>query len=136
MFTPRASASTSSGCAYSRSIRSRTRRSSARSRRCCASPGVLLTRAIVPRRRWNLLVVDRVHGGFLGARAGPVDAFVLADHRGVDVLAGALVGRQQPAGALASDLATDVTVDDLDVLLGLGLLPDLGLLLVEALCQR
>ena len=31
MFTPRASASTSSGCAYSRSIRSRTRRSNARS---------------------------------------------------------------------------------------------------------
>ena len=35
MCTPRASASTSSGCAYSRSIRSRTRRSSARSRRRC-----------------------------------------------------------------------------------------------------
>ena len=43
MFTPRASASTSSGCAYSRSIRSRTRRSSARSRRCCAAAGLLIT---------------------------------------------------------------------------------------------
>src|SRR5690348_10021764 len=40
MCTPRASASTSSGWAYSRSIRSRTRRSSARSRRCCASAGL------------------------------------------------------------------------------------------------
>src|SRR5579864_1307555 len=37
MCAPRASASTSSGCAYSRSIRSRTRRSHARSRRCCVS---------------------------------------------------------------------------------------------------
>src|SRR5215218_3918423 len=35
MCAPRASASTSSGWAYSRSIRSRTRRSRARSRRCC-----------------------------------------------------------------------------------------------------
>src|SRR3982075_3911025 len=41
MCAPRASASTSSGCAYSRSIRSRTRRSSARSRRCCAAAGLL-----------------------------------------------------------------------------------------------
>ena len=48
MCTPRASASTSSGCAYSRSIRSRTRRSSARSRRCCASADVLVTSRIVP----------------------------------------------------------------------------------------
>src|SRR5215208_4821233 len=37
MWASRASASTSSGCAYSRSIRSRTRRSRARSRRCCAA---------------------------------------------------------------------------------------------------
>src|SRR5215218_2226500 len=43
MYTPRASASTSSGWAYSRSIRSRTRRSSARSRRRCAEAGLLLT---------------------------------------------------------------------------------------------
>src|SRR5215475_1251124 len=50
MFTPRASASTSSGCAYSRSIRSRTRRNSARSRRRCAAAGLLVTCAIVPRR--------------------------------------------------------------------------------------
>ena len=39
MCAPRASASTSSGCAYSRSIRSRTRRSRARSRRCCSAAG-------------------------------------------------------------------------------------------------
>src|SRR6201985_3397789 len=36
-------------CAYSRSIRSRTRRSRARSRRCCASAGLLVTRDIVRR---------------------------------------------------------------------------------------
>ena len=42
MCAPRASASTSSGCAYSRSIRSRTRRSRARSRRCCAAAGLLV----------------------------------------------------------------------------------------------
>src|SRR6478609_6268855 len=50
MFTPRASASTSRGWAYSRSIRSRTRRSSARSRRFWDSDGLLVTCAIVPRR--------------------------------------------------------------------------------------
>src|SRR5438067_1966360 len=49
MFTPLASASTSSGCAYSRSIRSRTRRSRARSRRCCTSAGRLITRNRVRR---------------------------------------------------------------------------------------
>src|SRR6188472_3454279 len=50
MLTPRASASTSSGSAYSRSIRSRTRRSSASSRRCCASSSLLVTSVIVPSR--------------------------------------------------------------------------------------
>src|SRR5690606_26914785 len=44
MFTPRASASTFSGCAYSRSIRSRTRRSLARSRSRCAAADLLLIR--------------------------------------------------------------------------------------------
>src|SRR4051812_29401253 len=48
MCTPRASASTSSGCAYSRSIRSRTRRSHARSRRCCAVAGVGVTYENLP----------------------------------------------------------------------------------------
>src|SRR5919107_2813266 len=55
MCASRASASTSSGCAYSRSIRSRTRRSSARSRRCWAAAGVPVTPEIVPRRRSTLL---------------------------------------------------------------------------------
>src|SRR5690348_16226821 len=50
MCTPRASASTSSGCAYSRSIRSRTRRNRARSLNRCAGVDVLLTCEIVPRR--------------------------------------------------------------------------------------
>src|SRR6266536_4571521 len=50
MCAPRASASTSSGCAYSRSIRSRTRRSRARSRRCCTSAALLVTRNIVSTR--------------------------------------------------------------------------------------
>src|SRR5258705_6375916 len=58
MFTPRASASTSSGCAYSRSILSRTRRSSLRSRRRCSSAGVLLTCEIV--RRTAVAVVAPV----------------------------------------------------------------------------
>src|SRR6478736_3606767 len=49
MCTPRASASTSSGWAYSRSIRSRTRRNSARSRRRSSSARRLVTRPIVPR---------------------------------------------------------------------------------------
>ena len=43
MFTPRASASTSSACWSSRPVRSRTRRSRARSRRSCASMGLLIT---------------------------------------------------------------------------------------------
>src|SRR5258708_1647081 len=51
MCAPRASASTSSGCAYSRSIRSRTRRSRARSRRCCSVAGLLLTCTTVPQMR-------------------------------------------------------------------------------------
>src|SRR3954452_19100071 len=50
MCAPRASASTSSGWAYSRSIRSRTRRSSARSRRCWVSAEVRVTPQIVPCR--------------------------------------------------------------------------------------
>ena len=48
MCAPRASASTSSGWAYSRSIRSRTRRRRARSRRRSASPGLVVTTAMVP----------------------------------------------------------------------------------------
>src|SRR5664279_4132850 len=48
MCAPRASASTSSGSSYSRSIRSRTRRSHARSRRCCAASDLLVTCGIVP----------------------------------------------------------------------------------------
>ena len=43
MCAPRASASTSSGRAYSRSIRSRTRRSRARSRRCSSAAGLVVT---------------------------------------------------------------------------------------------
>src|SRR3954462_5301088 len=53
MWAPRASASTSSGWAYSRSIRSRTRRSRARSRRFAAA-GLLVTWVIVPRRASEL----------------------------------------------------------------------------------
>src|ERR1700733_691717 len=52
MFASRASASMSSGCAYSRSMRSRTRRSLARSRRCWSSVDLLATCAIVPRGVW------------------------------------------------------------------------------------
>ena len=49
MCAPRARASTSSGWAYSRSIRSRTRRSHARSCRCWASALGVVTCGIVPR---------------------------------------------------------------------------------------
>ncbi len=49
MCASRARASTSSGCAYSRSIRSRTRRSHARSRRRWTSGALVLTCQIVPR---------------------------------------------------------------------------------------
>ena len=83
----------------------------------------------------DLVVVDRVHGGFLGAGAGPVDALVLGGQLRVDVLVRPLVGRHQPTGALAADLAADVTVEDVGVRLGLGLGPDLGLLLGQALVE-
>src|ERR1700722_18971551 len=59
MCAPRASASTSSGCAYSRSIRSRTRRSRARSRRCCADADVLVTCKIVPCHRCRARVLAK-----------------------------------------------------------------------------
>src|ERR671922_1015465 len=49
MFTPRASAATSSGRSYSRSMRSRTRRSSTRSPRSGAAAGLLVTATILPR---------------------------------------------------------------------------------------
>src|SRR3954469_24515715 len=58
MCTPRASASTSSGSAYSRSIRSLTWRNSRRSRRCCSEARVLVTSAIV-RRTTGLLGEQR-----------------------------------------------------------------------------
>src|SRR3954468_22314917 len=48
MWAPRASASTSSGCAYSRSMRSRTRRSRARSRRRSSAAALAVTTRIVP----------------------------------------------------------------------------------------
>ena len=54
--TPRASASTSKGWAYSRSIRSLTRRSHARSLKCCALAGPLVTSAIV---NDNRVALDR-----------------------------------------------------------------------------
>ena len=54
------------------------------------------------------LVVDDVDGGLLGARAGAVDADVLADQVLLLVGAEALVLVDQPAGALGADLAADV----------------------------
>jgi Bacteriocin-protection, YdeI or OmpD-Associated len=81
MCAPRASASTSSGCAYSRSIRSRTRRSLARSRRCCAAAGLLVTRKIV--RRAAIDAEPRVVAEPADfARALDADSVVrTADHR-------------------------------------------------------
>src|ERR687891_1438255 len=61
MCAPRASASTSSGCAYSRSIRSRTRRSRARSLRCCAAAVLLVTCEILPQSRASAALLEREH---------------------------------------------------------------------------
>src|SRR4051794_25246155 len=84
MWAPRASASTSSGWAYSRSIRSRTRRSRTRSRRSCVAP--LLTRPIVPRTHMPTpLPSSRAHVGREvlpgegGARADQVGGRALED---------------------------------------------------------
>src|SRR5690349_25024853 len=79
MLTPRASASTFSGCAYSRSIRSRTRRSSVRSPSCWSA-----TTAIVRLRRQPIhragVVIGDVHGavraGNRGHGAAPASAVV------------------------------------------------------------
>ena len=46
-----------------------------------------------------------MHGGLLGRRGGVVDADVVADQVLLLVLAEALVGVDQPAGALVADLA-------------------------------
>src|SRR5690625_1058579 len=51
MFTPRASASTSRGCAYSRSMRSRTRRNNTRSLTRSCGVGLLVTYPIVSHDR-------------------------------------------------------------------------------------
>ena len=52
--------------------------------------------------------LDDVDGGLLGARAGAVDADVLADQVLLHVGPEALVLVDQPAGALGADLAADV----------------------------
>src|SRR5882757_5241609 len=79
MCTPRASASTSSGCAYSRSIRSRTRRSRARSlRRCAVAAGSLLTCEIV-RVRSAADVGREVLAGERGAGGDEVGGGALED---------------------------------------------------------
>src|SRR5581483_2417142 len=72
MCTPRASASTSSGCAYSRSIRSRTRRNHAKSRSRCSSSAL----AVTPRTYRRLVDSEGRAGGVrledLGGGAGGV----------------------------------------------------------------
>src|SRR5690348_3541875 len=71
MCTSRARATTSSGWAYSRSIRSRTRRRTARSRRRCWKAGVASTR-----RSWHIGRNDRAH-----SRVGPgMGTYVVAEH--------------------------------------------------------
>src|SRR5579884_1300647 len=101
MSAPRASASTSRGSAYSRSMRSRTRRSAARWRRRCPS-SALLTAAMVPqvaageRRR---SVGDRAESG--GHEVGSPEE--PADHHFVAVLAAASP-RGDPAGHDAGEV--------------------------------
>jgi len=71
-----------------------------------------------------------VHRGLFGAGARAVDAGVVGEHLGVLVLAGALVGRDQPSGTGVPDLAV---VEVLDVLLGVRV--GVGLLLRDPLVE-
>src|SRR4029453_3474999 len=85
MLTPRASASTSSGWAYSRSIRSRTRRNSARSRRCCDEADLLVTTRSchVSRQAREPHTVAHTRGSDAGGNASP-GAACLAGGGGLD----------------------------------------------------
>src|SRR5919202_604817 len=114
MCAPRASASTSSGWAYSRSIRSRTRRSSARSRRCCSVAALpVVTYDIVPRRsgadvrREVLSRERRAAGDEVGGRALEDDPAA--------VVAGAGTKVDDPVGVRHDRL---VVLDDDDRLAG------------------
>src|SRR3989442_5851633 len=70
MCTPRASASTSSGCSYSRSIRSRTRRSRARSRRCCVEAAWGLTPAALRKELREKEVNKHIYNAIKENRCG------------------------------------------------------------------
>src|SRR5216683_623773 len=70
MCAPRASASTSSGCAYSRSILSRTRRSRARSLRRCASASARIHEGRHMRELLSSMSHVAVDGGGVGHLKG------------------------------------------------------------------
>src|SRR6185295_13258557 len=109
MCAPRASASTSSGWAYSRSIRSRTRRSRARSLRSCVAAGLLLTYEIVPRASRSRADVRReVLAGERGAGGDEVGGRALEDDPAA-VVAGAGTEVDDPVGVRHDRL---VVLDD------------------------
>src|ERR1700730_18534310 len=123
MYALRASASTSSGCAYSRSIRSRTRRSRARSLRRCAATGVLATEEIVPDTTVSPCVREALvrcrrrargarRGGWSG---GEVGGCALVDDLAA-VMAGAGAEIDDPVGVRHDRL---VVLDDDDRLAGI-----------------
>src|SRR3954470_10487693 len=129
MCAPRASASTSSGCAYSRSIRSRTRRSRARSRRCSAAAGVPVTceimapragvagvrpRTVSARAQSAADVGREVLGGEGGAGGDEVGGCALEDDPAA-VVAGAGAEVDDPVGVRHDRL---VVLDDDDRLAG------------------
>lgn len=70
-----------------------------------------------------------MHGRFLSGGAGTVDAFVVPDELPLVVFTHALVGTGEPTGAGLAHLPGHRAVQDVRVSLGLGLLPDLRLLL-------
>jgi hypothetical protein len=76
-----------------------------------------------------------VDGGLLGARAGPVDAHVLADEVALLIGPDAGVLVHQPAGTLGADLPADVLGLEGGLLVGVRLRLLLGEPLVEGLPQ-
>src|SRR5919201_1937750 len=121
MCASRARASTSSGCAYSRSIRSRTRRSSARSRRCWAAADVLDTwrswhvTPALPAPRSGADVGREVLAGEGGAGGDEVGRSALEDDP-TAVVAGARAEIDDPVGMRHDRL---VVLDDDDRLAGI-----------------
>src|SRR3546814_6802085 len=111
-------------------------------RSCCStvmnSNPLAPVRCLAGPRRSALIgsgLVDLVHGGLLGRGAGAVDAGVLGNELGRDVLPQALVRGDETTGAFVADLSGDRSVEHLGVALGVHLLEDVRLLLGQALIE-